>query len=94
MEGPFMAEEDEEKASSFVKDTRTTRMCTFLPASWVGNTHKETNVLPIGDQVEMEQMTIELSYWQSKTGNYWIIILTTQDSISPCGKGLIGKSLP
>ena len=27
-------------------------MYSFLPASWAGNTHKETDVLPIGDQEE------------------------------------------
>ena len=44
-----MAEEDKEKASSSVKDARPTQMYSFLPASWAGDTHKETNVLPIGD---------------------------------------------
>ena len=51
-EGPFVAEEDKEKASSSVKDARPTQMYSFLPASWAGNTHKETDVLPIGDQEE------------------------------------------
>ena len=47
-----MAEEDKEKASSSVKDARPTQTYSFLPAYWVGDTHEETNVLPIGDQEE------------------------------------------
>ena len=27
----------------------------FLPASWAGDTHEETDVLPIGDQEEMDR---------------------------------------
>ena len=48
-EGPFMAEEDKEKASSSVKDARSIQTYSFLPASWAGDTHKETNFLPIGN---------------------------------------------
>ena len=33
-----------------VKDARLTQMYSFLPVSWVGDTHKETDFLPIGDQ--------------------------------------------
>ena len=47
-----MAEEDKGKASSFVKDASPTQTYSFLPASWAGNTHEETDVLPIGDQEE------------------------------------------
>ena len=39
MKGPFVAEEDKGKASSFVKDASSTQTYSFLPASWVGNTH-------------------------------------------------------
>ena len=35
-----------------VKDARPTQTYSFLPASWVGDTHKETDFLPIGDQEE------------------------------------------
>ena len=47
-----MTEEDKGKASSSVKDARLTQTYSFLPASWMGNTHKETDFLPIGDQEE------------------------------------------
>ena len=30
-------------------------MYSFLPASWAGDTHEETNILPIGDQEEKEK---------------------------------------
>ena len=51
-EGPFVTEEDKEKASSSVKDARPTQMYSFLPASWVGDAHGETNFLPIGNREE------------------------------------------
>ena len=51
-EGPFMAEEDKGKASSSVRDARPTQTYSFLPASWAGDTHEETDFLPIGDQEE------------------------------------------
>ena len=47
-----MTKEDKGKASSFVKDASSTQTYSFLPASWAGDTHKETNILPIGDQEE------------------------------------------
>ena len=50
-----MAEEDKGKASSFVKDASLTRTYSFLPASWVGDTHEETDFLPIGDQEDKEE---------------------------------------
>ena len=50
--GPFVTEEDKGKASSFVKDASPTQTYSFLPAFWAGNTHKETNVLPIGNREE------------------------------------------
>ena len=37
-----------------VKDARPTQTYSFLPASWAGNTHKETDFLPIGDREERE----------------------------------------
>ena len=50
MGGPFVAEEDKGKASSSVKDARPTQTYSFLPASWAGDTHEETDVLPISDR--------------------------------------------
>ena len=38
-----------------VKDASLTRTYSFLPASWAGNTHEETDFLPIGDQEEKEE---------------------------------------
>ena len=35
-----------------VKDASPTQTYSFLPASWAGDTHEETNVLPIGDREE------------------------------------------
>ena len=49
-----MVEEDKGKASSSVKDARLTQMYSFLPASWVGDTHGETNFLPIGNREAKE----------------------------------------
>ena len=57
-----MAEEDKGKASSFIRDASLTQMYSFLPASWAGDTHEETNVLPIGVQEEMGQSTTSPSY--------------------------------
>ena len=51
-ESPFVTEEDKEKASSSVKDARLTQTYSFLPASWAGDTHEETDFLPIGDREE------------------------------------------
>ena len=47
-----MVEEDKGKASSSVKDASLTQAYSFLPASWAGDTHKETDFLPIGDREE------------------------------------------
>ena len=38
-----------------VKDARSIQTYSFLPASWVGNTHEETDFLPIGDREEKEK---------------------------------------
>ena len=35
-----------------VKDASSVTTYFFLPASWAGDTHEETDVLPIGDQEE------------------------------------------
>ena len=35
-----------------VKDASSTQTYSFLPASWEGDTHEETDILPIGDQEE------------------------------------------
>ena len=45
-----------------VKDARPTQMYSFLPASWAGDTHEETDVLPISDREEKEKVTSKLSY--------------------------------
>ena len=37
-----------------VKDARLTQTYSFLPASWAGNTHGETDFLPIGDREAKE----------------------------------------
>ena len=61
-ESPFVVEEDKEKASSSVKDARPTQTYSFLPASWAGNTHEETDFLPIGNQEERRGTTSKPSY--------------------------------
>ena len=38
-----------------VKDARLLQTYSFLPASWVGDTHEETDFLPIGDREEKEE---------------------------------------
>ena len=50
-----MAEEDKGKASFSVRDARPTQTYSFLPASWTGDTHEETNFLPIGNREEKEE---------------------------------------
>ena len=35
-----------------VRDARPTQTYSFLPASWTGDTHEETDFLPIGDREE------------------------------------------
>ena len=45
-----------------VRDASLTQVYSFLPASWAGNTHEETDILPIGDREEMGQVTTRLSY--------------------------------
>ena len=60
--GPFVTEEDKGKASSFVRDASPTQTYSFPPASWVGDTHEETDVLPISDQEEIGQATTRPSY--------------------------------
>ena len=39
---------------SGVKDARSTQMYSFLPASWTGDAHEETDFLPIGDREEKD----------------------------------------
>ena len=41
-----------------VRNASLTQTYAFLPASWVGNTHEETNVLPIGDREEKEKQLL------------------------------------
>ena len=38
-----------------VRDTSLTRTYSFLPASWAGDTHEETDFLPIGNREEKEE---------------------------------------
>ena len=45
-----------------VKDASLMQMYSFLPASWAGDTHEETNILPIGNREEMRQATSRPSY--------------------------------
>ena len=47
---PLAVKQDQCKL--IVKDARPTQTYSFLPAFWAGDTHEETNVLPIGDQEE------------------------------------------
>ena len=54
-ESPFVVEEDKGKTSSSVKDASLTWTYSFLPASWVGDTHEETDFLPIGNREEEEE---------------------------------------
>ena len=74
-EGSFVTEEDKGKASSFVRDTSPTQTYSFLPASWAGDTHKETDVLPIGDQEEkgkglLNRCTVSLGTMQVLRAKY------------------------
>ena len=48
--------------SSPVRDASPTQMYSFLPASWVGDTHEETDILPISDQEEIGQATTRPLY--------------------------------
>ena len=56
--GPFVTEEDKGKASSFVRDASLTQTYSFLPASWAGDTHKETVVLPIRNREESDRQLL------------------------------------
>ena len=47
-----------------VRDASPTQVYSFLPASWAGDTHKETDVLPIGDREEMKRATTRPSLMQ------------------------------
>ena len=38
-----------------VKDASLSQVYSFLPASWVGDTHEETDFLPIGDREAKER---------------------------------------
>ena len=44
-----------EVLSDTVKDASLTQTYSFLPASGAGDTHEETNFLPIGDREEEER---------------------------------------
>ena len=58
----------------------STRHTPFLPASWAGDTHEETNVLPIGDReergkqllnrrtdsLEARQVLVAKYFWQTE----------------------------
>ena len=71
-----------------VKDARTWTY-TFLPASWVGDTHVETDILPIGDWVEMGWVTL-LNCHTDSPGQYkplwqrthrWVSSLETKEEV-------------
>ena len=40
---------------NLVRDARPTQTYSFLPASWAGDAHEETDFLPIGDREEKER---------------------------------------
>ena len=44
--------------AAIVKDASLTRTYSFLPASWAGDAHKETDFLPIGDREEREEQCL------------------------------------
>ena len=44
---------------SIVKDASLSQTYSFLPASWAGDTHEETDFLPIGDR-EVEERVVAL----------------------------------
>ena len=54
-----MVEEDKRKASSSVKDACLTQTYSFLLASWAGDTHEETDFLPIGNREEKEELCLD-----------------------------------
>ena len=58
MGGPFVVEEDKGKASPSVRDASPTQTYSFLPASWTGDTHEETDFLPIGDREEKDMLLL------------------------------------
>ena len=41
-----------------VKDASLTQMYSFLPASWAGDTHEETDFLPISYREEKEERSL------------------------------------
>ena len=45
-----------------VKDASLTQTYSFLPASWAGDTHEETDVLPISDREETGWSTTSPSF--------------------------------
>ena len=42
-----------------VKDARSIQTYSFLPASWAGDTHEETDFLPIGNREEKEKQLLD-----------------------------------
>ena len=44
--------DDNDHLMKSVRDASLTQMYSFLPASWAGDTHEETDILPIGDREE------------------------------------------
>ena len=55
-------------------------MYSFLPASWAGNTHEETDFLPIGDREEKGKRLLDRCTDSSR------------DEASTCDKVLADKS--
>ena len=42
-----------------VRNARSTQTYSFLPASWTGDTHEETDFLPIGDREDKERQLLD-----------------------------------
>ena len=54
--------EDHSDPIELVRNARPTQTYSFLPASWTGDTHEETDFLPIGNREEKEELTSKPSY--------------------------------
>ena len=42
-----------------VKDASSTRTYSFLPTSWMGDAHEETDFLPVGDREEKSMRLLD-----------------------------------
>ena len=62
--------------ATIVKDASWSRTYSFLPASWAGDAHEETDFLPIGDREEKEGRCLNrrsggLAAMQVLMAKYW-----------------------